>query len=146
MEPLSEGLIAVLEEQIHCAEAMLETLGRENDALLRGDAEQLNAAGASKAELVEALEALERQRRSLSEAVASGIADAAPQAKGPEWQRLLELITECKQQNERNGALVKARSEQVRTALRVLRGSEPDLYGRSGRAPAGADARSLGSA
>ena len=143
MEPLSEGLIAVLEEQIHCAEAMLETLGRENDALLRGDAEQLNAAGASKAELVEALE---RQRRSLSEAVASGIANAAPQAKGPEWQRLLELITECKQQNERNGALVKARSEQVRTALRVLRGSEPDLYGRSGRAPAATDARSLGSA
>jgi flagellar biosynthesis/type III secretory pathway chaperone len=146
IEQLSEGLITVLQDQIHCAEAMLETLGRENEALLRGDAEELNAASAGKAQLVETLEALESQRRSLSEAVASGAAGAGARGKGPEWQRLLELINECKQQNERNGALVKARSEQVRSALRVLRGTEPDLYGRSGRAPAAADARSLGSA
>jgi flagellar biosynthesis protein FlgN len=147
MEQLSEGLIAVLEEQIQCAEAMLDTLGRENEALLKGDAEQLNAAGATKAVLVETLEALECQRRSLTEALAAGVAGAAAQpAANQEWQRLLELIGECKQRNDRNGALVKARSEQVRTALRALRGTEPDLYGRSGRAPATADARSLGTA
>ncbi len=149
MEHFSEGLIAVLQEQIHCAEAMLQTLGRENEALLRGDAEQLNAAGATKAELVETLEALERQRRSLTEAVTAGVANAAA-ASGDtpptEWQRLLELISACKQQNERNGTLVKARSEQVRGALRALRGTDPDLYGRSGHAPAAADARSLGTA
>jgi flagellar biosynthesis/type III secretory pathway chaperone len=146
IEQLGEGLIIVLQEQIRCAEAMLETLGRENEALLRGDAEQLNTASAGKAQLVEMLEALEGQRRSLSEAVASGAADAGTRAKGPEWQRLLELISECKRQNERNGGLVKARSDQVRSALRALRGTEPDLYGRSGRAPAVGDPRSLGTA
>jgi flagella synthesis protein FlgN len=147
MEQLSEGLIAVLKEQIGCAEAMLETLGRENEALLKGDTEQLNAAGAAKAALVEMLEALERQRRSLTEAVAAGVAGVqADRAANPEWRRLLDLIGECRQRNERNGALVKARSEQVRTALRALRGSEPDLYGRSGLAPASGDARSLGTA
>jgi flagellar biosynthesis/type III secretory pathway chaperone len=149
MEQLSEGLIAVLQEQIDCAEAMLETLGRENQALVRGDAEQLNAAGAAKAQLVETLETLERQRLSLAEAVTASVARAGSRmgaATSPEWRRLLDLIGECKQQNERNGALVKARSEQVRTALRALRGTEPDLYGRSGHAPATADARSLGSA
>jgi len=147
MQPLSEGLIAVLQEQILCAEAMLETLGRENHALTGGDAEQLNAAGADKARLVETLDALERQRRSLTDAVVAGVATAASGATHPaEWQRLLDLITECKQQNERNGALVRARSEQVRITLRTLRGSEPDLYGRSGLTPATADARSLGSA
>jgi flagellar biosynthesis protein FlgN len=147
MQHVSEGLIAVLQEQIHCAEAMLETLGRENQALTTGDAERLNTAGADKARLVETLETLERQRRSLTEAVAAGIASATAGAAHPaEWSRLLDLISECKQQNERNGALVKARSEQVRVALRTLRGSEPDLYGRSGLTPANADARSLGTA
>jgi flagellar biosynthesis/type III secretory pathway chaperone len=138
MQHVSEGLIAVLQEQIHCAEAMLDTLGRENRALASGDPEELNAAGAAKAQLVETLESLERQRRGLSAAVAA----SAP----PEWRRLMDLIGECKQQNERNGALVKARSEQVRSALRTLRGTQPDLYGRSGITPATADARSLGSA
>ena len=148
MEHLSEGLIAVLKEQIHCAEAMLTTLGHENEALLRGDAERLNAAGATKAQLVETLESLEHQRRSLAEAITAGVAATAGPgaAADPEWRRLLDLIGECKQQNERNGALVKARSEQVRTALRALRGTEPDLYGRSGLAPAAGDARSLGRA
>ena len=147
MQHVSEGLIAVLQEQIHCAEAMLDTLGRENLALTGGDAEQLNSAGADKARLVDTLDALERQRRSLTDAVATGVADAAAHATQPaEWRRLLDLISECKQQNERNGALVKARSEQVRIALRALRGTEPDLYGRSGLTPATADARSLGTA
>jgi flagellar biosynthesis/type III secretory pathway chaperone len=147
MQHVSEGLIAVLQEQILCAEAMLEALGRENHALTNGDAELLNAAGANKAQLVETLDALERQRRSLTDAVATGVATAAAGATQPaEWRRLLDLITECKQQNERNGALVKARSEQVRIALRTLRGTEPDLYGRSGMAPATADPRSLGTA
>jgi flagella synthesis protein FlgN len=147
MQHASEGLIAVLQEQIVCAEAMLKSLGRENRALTSGDAEELNAAGADKSQLVETLDALERQRRSLTDAVAAGVATAAAGAARPaEWRRLLDLIAECKQQNERNGALVKARSEQVRVALRTLRGTQPDLYGRSGLAPATADARSLGTA
>jgi flagellar biosynthesis/type III secretory pathway chaperone len=146
MQHVSEGLITVLQEQILCAEAMLQTLGRENLALTSGDAEQLNVAGADKAQLVETLDALERQRRSLTDAVAAGVATAAGANQPAEWRRLLDLITECKQQNERNGALVKARSEQVRVALRTLRGTEPDLYGRSGLAPATADPRSLGTA
>jgi flagellar biosynthesis protein FlgN len=141
----AEGLIAVLQEQILCAESMLETLGRENHALTSGDAEQLNVAGGDKARLVETLDALERQRRSLTDAIATGVAAAAA-SQPAEWRRLLDVITECKQQNERNGALVKARSEQVRIALRTLRGTEPDLYGRSGLAPATADPRSLGTA
>ena len=147
MQHVSEGLIAVLQEQILCAEAMLQTLGRENQALTKGDAEQLNAAGADKARLVETLDSLERQRRGLSDAVTAEVANAAAGAAHPdEWRQLLTLIAECKQQNERNGALVKARSEQVRVALRTLRGTEPDLYGRSGLAPASADPRSLGTA
>jgi flagella synthesis protein FlgN len=151
MDDHSQGLIAVLHEQIRCAEAMLRTLGRENQALVDGNAEELNAAGAEKARLVETLESLEGERRGLTQVITAGLLGDTPTRANaqtvPEWQRLLDLIAECKQRNEHNGALVKARSEQVRVALRALRGgTEPDFYGRSGRTAAPTDARPLGTA
>ena len=63
-----------------------------------------------------------------------------------EWQRLRELIARCKEQNQRNGTLLKARAENVRVALKALRGSEPELYGATGRTPSQTDARPLGTA
>ncbi len=149
MQHLSESLIAVLNEQIRCAEAMLRALGVENQALLEGNAEQLNAAGADKARLVEALENLETERRTLADAIGASLSaatgDAAPQ--GPPWQTLLGLVAACKDQNQRNGALVKARTEQVRIALKTLRGAdEPDCYDPTGLKAAPRAARRLGSA
>ena len=72
-----------------------------------------------------------------------------PQAAGdgkPQWESLLALIAQCKERNQRNGALLKARTEQVRTALKVLRGADQELYAASGFTPAARSARSLGSA
>jgi len=151
MIEMSSSLIAVLNEQIACAEAMLLTLGRENQALVDGDADLLNAAGAEKARLVEALEGLEQERRSLSDAIGATFtpAGAAPTAEddgAPAWRTLLDLVAQCKQQNQRNGALVKARSEQVRIALQALRGSEPGFYDPSGLKSAARSARPLGTA
>lgn len=129
---------AVLDEQIRCAEAMLETLGRESQALADGDHDGLGAATDRKAQLVETLERLESERRELTQ--------QADLASSQEWRRLRELVTECKERNQRNGTLLKARAENVRIALKTLRGSEPDLYSASGRAPARGDARKLGTA
>jgi flagella synthesis protein FlgN len=134
----SQRLNAVLGEQIRCAEAMLETLERENRALADGDHDALGAATDSKARLVEALEKLESERRNLTEETDLG--------GGQEWQRLRDLVTECKNRNQRNGTLLQARAQSVRIALRTLRGSEPDLYGSTGRASARTDARKLGTA
>jgi flagellar biosynthesis/type III secretory pathway chaperone len=137
---MGHALAAVLNEQIRCAEAMLQTLGRENDALVAGDVELLHSVGADKARLVESLEALESERRSLS------TGDEARDRESPEWQALLGLISACKDQNQRNGALVKARSEQVQIALQALRGSEPGFYDPSGLKPSARSARPLGTA
>ncbi len=46
MSEMSTSLVAILNEQISCAQEMLATLGRENQALVDGDADSLNAAGA----------------------------------------------------------------------------------------------------
>ena len=56
------------------------------------------------------------------------------------------LLARCKEQNQRNGTLLTARAENVRIALKTLRGSEPELYGASGRTPSRVDARTLGTA
>ena len=149
MNEMSASLVAILNEQISCAQAMLATLARENEALVAGDAELLNSAGAEKARLVEALDSLEHERRALSDAIGASFASGdqgEDRSRPVEWRALLDLIAECKQQNERNGALVKARSEQVRIALRALRGTEAALYDPSGLEHATRSARPLGTA
>ena len=134
----SQRLSAVIGEQLRCAEAMLEALTRENQALASGDASALDSATATKAELVDALEKLESERLELA-----ALGDAAAAA---EWQQLREVVAQCKEQNQRNGLLLKARAENVRIALKTLRGTEPELYGATGRAPSRAGARTLGTA
>jgi flagella synthesis protein FlgN len=150
MSEMSTSLAAILNEQISCAQEMLATLARENQALVDGDADSLNAAGAEKARLVEALDSLEHERRSLSDAIGltfAAASDRSADANRPaEWRALLDLIAECKHQNQRNGALVKARSEQVRIALRALRGTEAALYDPSGLEQVARSARPLGTA
>lgn len=133
-----QRLSAVLGEQLRCAEAMLETLTQEQQALAGGDQTSLAAATDAKAKLVDALEKLESERRALAQS------DAMSSAA--EWQPLRELLARCKEQNQRNGTLLTARAENVRTALKTLRGSEPELYGASGRTPSRVDARTLGTA
>jgi flagella synthesis protein FlgN len=149
MNDMSASLVAILNEQIACAHAMLTTLARENEALVAGDADLLNSAGAEKARLVEALDSLEHERRALSDAIGATFAsgnESAEDRRPAEWSALLDLIAECKHQNDRNGALVKARSEQVRIALRALRGTEAALYDPSGLEHATRSARPLGTA
>jgi flagella synthesis protein FlgN len=134
----SQRLSAVVAEQLRAAEAMLETLSRENQALAGGDSGALGAATEAKAKLVDALEKLESERRVLART------DEVP--GDPAWQRLREVIAQCKEQNQRNGLLLKARAENVRVALKTLRGSDPELYSATGRAPSRPDARTLGTA
>ena len=133
-----QRLSAVLGEQLRCAEAMLETLTSERQALAAGDQNALAAATDAKAKLVDALEKLESERRELAQP------DDASSAA--EWQPLRDLLARCKEQNQRNGTLLTARAESVRSALKTLRGSEPELYGASGRTPSRVDARTLGTA
>ena len=146
MDHINQTLIAVLNEQIRCAEAMLSTLGRENQALLAGDSESLNATGADKARLVETLESLESERRTLTEAIETTLLETES-TEAPAWRKLLDLIAACKEQNQRNGALVKARAEHIRQALKVLRGADdPECYDPTGLTSAARGARHLGSA
>ncbi len=150
MNDIHDSLSAVLNEQIRCAESMLDVLERENQALVANDADLLTTTGADKARLVEALEKLETERRDLTQAfgaAAASIAAGVGPQSSREWQKLIALIATCKERNQRNGALVKARSDQVRAVLKVLRGSEPSVYAASGNVrPGSLGTRPLGTA
>jgi flagellar biosynthesis/type III secretory pathway chaperone len=133
----SADLTAVLADQVLCAEAMLAALEREHEALVGGSPDALAAASDAKAQLVETLETLESQRRTLT-------ADGTQQSDA--WRRLRDVLGECKQRNQRNGALLKARADNVRVALNALRGAQPELYGSRGQQPSRSGARPLGTA
>ena len=62
----------LLAEQISCMEQMHKVLEQESTALVSGDFDGLNAAGASKQRIANALEALELDRRSMAEAEDDG--------------------------------------------------------------------------
>jgi flagellar biosynthesis/type III secretory pathway chaperone len=131
-------LRAIVAEQVRCAEEMLAALEREHEALRNGGPDALADASAAKARLVETLDSLESQRRALAgDPADSGTAES---------QHLRELIADCKERNQRNGALLKARADNVRVALNALRGADVELYGPRGREPGRGDARPLGTA
>jgi flagellar biosynthesis/type III secretory pathway chaperone len=143
-QPLS--LEQVLEQQVSCAESILEALRQERDALSSGDPYLLNLVGANKAQLVEELEAFEIERQHLSGGPAAE-AGYRQGAAGAHWSRLLDLIEQCRDYNQRNGALVTARRSQILQALEVLRGTDTGrVYDASGSAAATAGSHSLGAA
>ena len=140
------SLVDVLDEQIRTAQAMLGTLDRESRALHESNPEALNSAGADKARLVETLELLEHERRELAEAMSVKLSASEGDNANARWRELLGLIEKCREQNQRNGVMVKARREQVLEALKLLRGSELELYDSTGVKPASSGLRPLGSA
>jgi flagellar biosynthesis/type III secretory pathway chaperone len=117
---------------------MLAALEQENQALLDGNTDGLNQVGAEKVRLMESLESLERERRLMAQLPEGALAGQSDQGH---WQRLLDLMEECRRRNERNGVLVNLRREQVDQALRVLRGTELELYDASGLRSRGATSR-----
>jgi len=139
-------LIDVLDEQIREAEAMLQALALENQALLDNDTDRLNLAGADKARRVESLENLEQERRDLTAALQIELSSVDATDAGIKWRELLNLIDECRQRNQRNGSLVRARREQVLGTLKALRGTETEIYDARGLERPARSARRLGSA
>ncbi|NNC63619.1 MAG: flagellar protein FlgN [Gammaproteobacteria bacterium] len=132
----------VIREQVGSAESMIEILDQEYQALLDGDTESLNKVSAEKARVIEDLETLERARQDLAE---TGQSDRT-NASSSNWSEVLDLIKQCRERNQRNGALANARREQVLLALNVLRGSDDGVYDESGAVARQIGARALGEA
>lgn len=149
-------LVGVLDQQMLAAQALTLLLSRERTLLTGEDAAAVEAAAAEKATLLNRIESLETDRRRvlaiaghgataaemnrISRAPAGGAPASALQLQvGERWQRLIDLMQQCREANEVNGAIVGLKQRQIRQLLNILRtGREDDLtYGRGGRTQSG---------
>ena len=144
-QSVRQDLADILAQATQSAAALREALGAEREALSGRDPDRLSQAVAAKQMQVQALERLERRRIAVCQSVDASAdmaevmswCDAGPEMAG-NWNRLLELRTECDTLNLGNGAAIRLRQQQVAEGLLVLRGvaEKTPTYGPTGT-PAG---------
>jgi len=115
-------------------------LSEENRALLENNIEQLGELCDAKLDAARRLEQLDERLRQIAPDL-RGDRDQAgawlqQQDQGGQllscWRTLGEFAKECRERNQANGALLDARSGQVRNALQALRPAPAATYGPSG--------------
>lgn len=142
---VAKALAAAVVDIESGAAQLREALMAERAALNAGDEQQLLATTAQKTQLLQRLDALERERvHLLEQCVERGRSQPFAMSKAlagrPEvlsaWEQALRTLEECRIQNQANGSTVEARLRHVRRALELLTGAraDADLYGRSGTA------------
>jgi len=126
---LGAALRSVLDDMSATTAQLIHVLDEEREALNSADAKALNRAGEAKQMLMRRLEQLDVERLHLC----STSAEAAQQVD-TQWRALLKSLTQCRDKNQRNGALVSQRLAQVRKALAVLTGNDTQsgTYGQNG--------------
>ena len=126
---LGAALRSVLDDMSATTAQLIHVLDEEREALNSADAKALNRAGEAKQMLMRRLEQLDVERLHLC----STSAEAAQQVD-TQWRALLKSLTQCRDKNQRNGALVGQRLGQVRKALAVLTGNDTQsgTYGQNG--------------
>ncbi|MEQ1439360.1 flagellar protein FlgN [Fontimonas sp. SYSU GA230001] len=149
---LSQRLDEHLHSHLDCARLLEKTLHEEHEALLANDVGALERITQTKSAASERLDALGNTLQRLrGEAGAPSIAALLVQADAGGaaalWQQLIDTARRCADANRDNAILLEGRSQQIRNALRMVRGeAATDTYGRSGDTHSGFGPRSLGSA
>lgn len=133
-----------------------QLLQQEQDALIKGDTDQLLRLASQKSELVEKLAGLGAQRHGLIATAgctndAAGIATYLDAVKAQTstrgmWEKLLDLAREVDQVNRSNGILIDTRlrhNQQALSALKSAANPMASLYGPNGQISAAASGRRL---
>lgn len=139
-----EHLETLLAEEANALARLATLLDREYELLSANDVEALDRAGEERQACIGELIRIEDERRSLCRmmsvpADASGLdrllawCDPSHGLKR-RWAACAEQATQCRERNDRNGALVAARLRKVAGLLDVLTGraDQPKVYGRAG--------------
>ena len=151
-------VIDLLGTSVFHALGLKESLVEEKAALEIQDMDALNDAVASKSRCVTELQTLDSTRTDLC--VNAGF-DQGPEQMdkvmlwcdvdsliADRWNHLMQLATECNALNMTNGAIIRARQQQIHSNLSVLRGQPPeaDTHGRDAGGAAPSLRRSLAEA
>ena len=139
-----EHLDRLLDEEIGTLRRLEVLLDTEHEYLLANDIEELDRAGDARQECVGQLLRIEDERRTLCRMMnlpidAAGIerlltwCDPSRNLQR-RWAECANLATDCRNRNDRNGALVNVRLKRVEGMLDVLTGrsNQPKVYGSKG--------------
>lgn len=122
----------LLRREIAAAQSLAQTLAAERTALTGDSPEAVKEKAAEKVGLLNSLEELEGERRTLwGTAAADGAAFGHIVAE--RWRSLMELMAGCRKANEVNGHIIHIRQNQIRQLFEIVRGGAPTTYGPQGK-------------
>ena len=150
-----QKLVKVIGDSVVLAETLIETLGNERGALEAQDMDALQDVLARKTQCVESLRQLDQRRSAIC--TGAGFADGDDQmdhiiewcdenhAVADGWRHLVNLAVECNRRNMTNGAIIRARKQQIESAMAIVRGgsANSDTYSRQGVEPGVNNLRSI---
>jgi flagellar biosynthesis/type III secretory pathway chaperone len=120
----------LLDREIELARILDAVLAAEKAALTGDSPEAVEKNAAEKIRVLEALEKLEAERRTLcanpaSSGIAAGIVER--------WRGLMELMAGCRSANEVNGHIIHVRQHQIRQLIDIVRGGPSLTYDPQGK-------------
>jgi flagellar biosynthesis/type III secretory pathway chaperone len=131
----------VLDREIEAVRAFQTLLAAERDALTGASPEHVEKHAADKVALLNVIEKLEAERRTLAGAAEQSLPGAgAPRdaglsaSVGERWQTLMDAAKKCRLANQANGYIINTRQGQIRQLLGIIRGASPLTYSPQGKA------------
>jgi flagellar biosynthesis/type III secretory pathway chaperone len=120
----------LLDREIELARVLEATLAAEKTALTGDSPAAVEANAAEKIRVLEAIEKLDQERRSLCESPTSpGITATVVER----WRRLMEVMAGCRTANEVNGHIIHVRRHQIRQLIDIVRGGPSITYDPQGK-------------
>ena len=122
----------LLGREITAAQSLAEILAAERTALTGDSPEAVKEKAAEKVGLLNSIEELECERRTLW---GSSAADGAAFGRivAERWRSLMELMAGCRKANDVNGHIIHIRQNQIRQLFDIVRGGAPTTYGPQGK-------------
>jgi flagellar biosynthesis/type III secretory pathway chaperone len=120
----------LLDREIELARALAMTLAAEQSALTGSSPAAVEEKAAEKIRVLQSIEKLEEERRSLcANPLSSGIAATVVER----WRALMELMAGCRTANEVNGHIIHVRQHQIRQLIDIVRGGPSITYDPQGK-------------
>jgi flagellar biosynthesis/type III secretory pathway chaperone len=120
----------LLDREIELARILAARLAAEKTALTGDSPAAVEENAAEKIRVLEAIEALDQERRALCESPAgAGIAATVVER----WRKLMELMAGCRTANDVNGHIIHVRRHQIRQLMDIVRGGPSITYGPQGK-------------
>jgi flagellar biosynthesis/type III secretory pathway chaperone len=120
----------LLDREIELAQALAAALAAEKTALTGASPAAVEQNAAEKIRVLQAIEKLDQERRTLCESPTSpGIAASVVER----WRKLMELMAGCRTANNVNGHIIHVRRHQIRQLMDIVRGGPSMTYDPQGK-------------